>query len=451
VLRTRPLGLVLLATVALAACGGGGSAGDSAGPPDDSNGTPTPIATGVATPIPSATPTASAGTLDVAFGDAGLVRIAAPEDMRVPRHGLRVLSDGSIEVLVMTRTALLHRGQVALLRITADGQRVDRDDVGTLIDAEEAAFGANGDVWVAGVFAGLPSMTRFARGAGVPSEVTTTLATSPVADVVPLADGGVLVAGSAGRRGGLQLLDADGVVDRSFGTDGLVVDPHGPNDADATFFAADVGADGRVVAVGTHQGAFDFMAFVASYDAVGAPNPAFGAGGTAQIINGGIPNATFAAVAAAPDGGVIVGTSADVARLDPAGVRDTGFGLRSGLSLTLNQAGSALVVESPGDITVVGTTIVLDENLPGCDLSTGVDCHHRAATVLRLHADGTPDRRFADDGTVVADFNARDYAPGAGYTALALAPGAPITVAGNTRRLPEASEIVVARYFDLAD
>ncbi len=446
-----PLSFWLLLLLALAGCGGGGGNDDDI-VPGELNGTPTPIVTQVATPAPSATAAPAAGTLDARFGTNGLVVLTEKQDARVPRHGLRVLSDGSTEVLLVTRSALLHRSQVTLLRITPDGQQTSRTDLDALIAAEEAAFGTNGEIWVAGVFAGLTTMTRFARGAGVMPEIRTQLALSTVADIVPLAEGGVLAAGSARRRGGLQRLDADGVIDRSFGTDGLVIDPD-PADADVTFFAADGGMDGRIVAVGTHlvPGAFAFMPFVASYDATGHPIPTFGGGGMALVVNGGQPNDAFAAVAAAPDGGVIVGTSADVSRLDPTGIRDKAFDRRVDPESRLDGTGSALLFSATGDLTVVGTTEVLDPEIPTCALSTtGAECYRRTATVTRLGSDGTPDQRFGTGGTVVTDFRAPDYSPGAGYTALVLGPAGYITVAGNTRRLPTASGIVVARYLDVA-
>jgi uncharacterized delta-60 repeat protein len=127
--------------------------------------------------------------------------------------------------------------------------------------------------------------------------------------------------------------------------------------------AVAVQADGKILAVGTagDHGQTDFL--VARYTSTGALDPSFGTAGIA-LTKLGKNNAAATAIAIQPDGKIVVGgtsgTGFALARYNPAGTLDSGFGTSGTLNTSFGSGGAANVaaalVQPDGKIVAVGTT-----------------------------------------------------------------------------------------------
>jgi uncharacterized delta-60 repeat protein len=190
-------------------------------------------------------------------------------------------------------------------------------------------------------------------------------------------DGKIVAGGTAGRdtggslfqRGfGLIRLDANGDLDPSFGSGGLVLTGFGFQNAEALGVA--IAVDGKIVvagAVGSSAPRFgverDFA--LARYLADGTLDPSFGTGGTvtADFFGGGDEAAD---VAIQPDGKIVAGGGAQtdfgnvfaLARFSAAGVLDPGFGNAGKASTVLGGGGSsfgqALALQADDKIVLAG-------------------------------------------------------------------------------------------------
>ena len=420
----RPPTVILLALV-LAGCGGG--SGDSSEPP------PSPTATVVATPQPTATPVVvAAGALDPSFGTGGIVVVPSTGAVGAVRHSLRVLDDGGVELIALDRAAT--STAVRVVRLLADGTRIDDEAVTVTSDAAYAAFGSTGDVWVLDGSDPSLRLSRFSRSQGIASEESSSLvALSGVADLVPLADGGMLAVGSRDSdAAGLQRFDARGIADATFGSgpplpDGLALGPRRAGGVSIQFRTAVSGENGRILVAGTRFEGIAFNPAVLVYDAAGRL-AAFGHRGSANLgtIGSGV------VIAAAPDGGAVVGIDlGGLARIDSRGARDPDYSAR------VDDPNSpvrfyAFTLAANGDLTGVGTTSSGD-----------------APVVYRLRPDGTGDARFGGTGLVVTRFDV-DQAQSAAYYAFAALPAGRITATGTACRQPDACDLVVARYGGVA-
>ena len=425
--------------LAIAVGCGGGSSGDG-DPIDDAEPTPTPSASDVATPspTPTSTPSAAVGGLDPTFGRDGFSIVGERAETRVPHRGLRVMPDGSSEVIALKRPFPDHAG-VQLLQIASDGVAVTRETPDAPIDAETAAFGADGAIWVGGVLNGLHTVSRLSRDPGEPI-VDTRVAMAIVNDLVPLTDGGVLVVGSSNGRGRLRRLDGGGAIDRTFGLNGFVRDAFPQNVAETEYFAAAVGDDGRIFVIGSQLAAgFGIGPFVVAYDATGEPDPSFGDGGYVRL-EGGVPTREFGVIAMASDGGVILSTSAEgLVRLDAAGRRDPGYTRRSAPA----GIATALLVAPSGEASLAVLRSIPDAGVPGCDPASGFGCRRQEATLARLAPDGTPDPRFGDLGVFVA--------PNTSYSAIALVPPGRVLLAGSSHVTVDFAPVVLTAFVDEPD
>lgn len=300
------------------------------------------------------------GTLDASFGTGGILRVDWG-NANSRAHAIAVQPDGRIVVGGYTVDGSGSR--FALLRTQPDGSL-------------DASFGTGGRV-----------VTTFPGGA------------STILGLALQADGRIVAIGYAASGGApssnaiaMARYLANGTLDATFGTGGLVVDDVTAG-SDLAYRAA-LQADGRIVAVGsaTNGGtSTDFT--VVRYLANGALDASFGTAGRVTIAPTASAESGFD-VRVQPDGKIVAvgntqsasgGLDALVVRLSATGALDATFngtGARAiafpAVVTNAYASARALALQSDGRIV-----------LAALDLGNGV------AGVARLNADGSPDGSFA--------------------------------------------------------
>ncbi len=241
-----------------------------------------------------------------------------------------------------------------------------------------------------------------------------------------LPDGRILVAGTEAQDGvdddyGRLLLArflSDGRPDAGFGRNGAVRMRLARRTA-AAVFALALTTDGKILAAGDTQTVDKYGdlleegMLIARFDSAGRPDRSFGSGGTGVVDLGG-RIAQGSAVAALPDGRVLVagslevdsrdpelgGSDALVARVDRDGRLDRSFGRQGVIRLRAGDAGfagaSALRVEADGRILLAGSA---------------TDCGTSSALVARLLPEGQIDRSFGRRGALLVPSAAGDFNP----------------------------------------
>ena len=222
-------------------------------------------------------------------------------------------------------------------------------------------------------------------------------------------DGRIVVVGQTQLAGGgldfaVARFTADGRLDASFGTGGLVVTDFGPGSAAAQGVV--VQPDGRIVVAGHSPVGLGNDFAVARYNADGTPDATFGTGGrvTTNVVG---RTDLGRAVALAPGGKIVVAGRAEqsdgrgddfaLVRYNADGTPDASFG--SGGVVTTDIAGGSqqangVVVQPDGRIVVGGYS----------GRSTGTFDF----ALARYNADGTLDAGFGTAGTAVTDLSGQD-------------------------------------------
>ena len=235
--------------------------------------------------------------------------------------------------------------------------------------------------------------TNFGNGGIVRTDIRGDADQAEAVAVQP--DGKIVVAGLAAKVAGslsdfaLARYNADGSLDTSFGTGGIVTKDFGGEDAAV---ALAIQADGKIVAAGT---ASDGIA-LARYLPDGTLDPTFGSGGTTVNPRSGVANG----LALTAGGGILLAGSSGADFLLraylPDGTPNPNFGHLGSVTTDINGGSSDfaenLVVDAQGRIILVGratSTTILDMAL------------------ARYNADGTLDTSFANHGTLTADFHGR--------------------------------------------
>ncbi len=270
--------------------------------------------------------------------------------------------------------------------------------------------------------------------------------TDIVQQVVPLADGGTLVATLPRAMifvvpPTLTRLDAAGQIVRSFGTDGRAVVPI------STLFSSDgvsvtVQADGQILVGATAFGGpsdHRRMMAVARLTADGRPDLSFGPNGVRTPTAG-----YLSRVVVQPDGKILLGgtfypdtlpdgspisyipSDADfvIARLTADGELDPTFGAGGQGVVTLAPGIDKVDVLRDMALTPDGRIVVTG----GSSLRTDTLPNPASLSVARLTADGRPDGTFGTGGIVPLDFGMR-----IGYLAgLAVRPDGRIVVGATT-------------------
>jgi uncharacterized delta-60 repeat protein len=267
-------------------------------------------------------------------------------------------------------------------------------------------------------------------------------------------DGRIIAAGVAGtdltQDFALARYNADGTLDRSFGSAGVVItDFAGGSDA---AWAVAIQRDGKIVAAGVADGDFG----LARYNADGSLDSGFGIRGKITIDFGGDDRVN--ALALQPDGKIVAAGFADrldfaLARINPDGSLDETFGSHG--SVTTDFFGSrdlafAVSIQVDGLIVAAGIAgafpagqfALVRYNADGSldtsfgaggkvttAFTRGAEAHllsvqpdgkivvhgfvdnrsSRDAVSARHDADGTLDRSFGTDGLVVTDFGGRNF------------------------------------------
>jgi uncharacterized delta-60 repeat protein len=228
---------------------------------------------------------------------------------------------------------------------------------------------------------------------GVGGKVVTDLGSTEVARSVAIQpDGKIVVAGQTGGDFAVVRYNADGSLDTSFGSGGVVrTDFGGGTDLARTVL---VEPDGKIVVAGRTQLGSTVQFAVARYNADGSPDPTFGTDG---LVTTNLNGAAFAAVMEGDDL-VVVGTAGQavvdfaVVRYLPDGSLDPGFG--SGGIVTTDFGTSsdeafAVALDTEGRIVVAG--------------------HAGFSFALaRYNEHGTLTRNFGTDGRVVTDITPGD-------------------------------------------
>jgi uncharacterized delta-60 repeat protein len=251
-------------------------------------------------------------------------------------------------------------------------------------------------------------------------------------DVLVQRDGRILVAGlSVGSHQDIAVVRyrADGRLDRSFGTGGVVVtDVAGGADSAG---GVAVQRDGRIVVGGSVSPSptGGSAIGVARYLPDGRPDPSFGDGGLVVVGSGG-PALGGDDVAVDGAGRIVVaGSSLDgllAARLLADGTPDPSFGGGDGLapaSFGRFTSAGGLALGPDGTIVLAGQVIV-DTRGPW------------RVGVARLLADGSLDPSFGTAGTVTTEVTGRD-----GANDVLVQPGGSVLAVGEAQ-----GEVLLVRY-----
>ncbi|MEI2671925.1 MAG: hypothetical protein V9G13_12580 [Marmoricola sp.] len=197
---------------------------------------------------------------------------------------------------------------------------------------------------------------------GSANGVTTDFGSDDLARAIAVQpDGKVMAAGKSGSKVAVARYQTNGVLDPSFGSGGKVAFAVGDS---VEARAMSLLPDGRIVLAGViNQGGRE-NTFVARLMSNGAFDPSFGAGGKVVVsLSGG--NDAANAVAVQPNGQVLTGGYADsgttrdfaVARFNPNGSLDIGFGLGGSVYTSFGQYGeeaTAMLLQRDGKIVLAG-------------------------------------------------------------------------------------------------
>ncbi|MGZ3184668.1 MAG: hypothetical protein ACXU8N_19715 [Telluria sp.] len=332
------------------------------------------------------------GTVDTTFGANG--RVGVPLSGAQLTNAMTVLGNGKIVIGTTERVGT--GADFGALQLNADG-------------SVDTAFGTNGH-------------------ADVSFSVRDDLAFGLQAQ----ADGSLLLYGmvdsgaSTGNDAGIARVTAAGVLDTTFGSNGVLALAlsSGPDRLSASV----AGADGTTYLVGRTLGASNTDVLVLRLAANGTLDATFGAGGKVVLPVGSYGDASNA-VAVQADGKLLVAANAGQAsgvapndwallRLNTDGSLDSSFGTGGKVLLPLTPNGDNLqrvVLESDGKILLLGQS---DAGVPqpfGAKL-----------TVMRLNTDGSVDHSFGGGKVVVPLHGVVDQA-----TALVEANGKLLLVGGT--------------------
>jgi uncharacterized delta-60 repeat protein len=230
------------------------------------------------------------GSVDTTFGGTGTGSIFVNTLSKdAPGSGMTILPDGRLIAVGYSNEA--DGNQIFVLRLSADG-------------VLDTSFGTNGT-----------KAFNPATGSEAPTSVTT------------LADGNILITGIASENFFLAKLDADGNPVNAFGTNGYVsTDIQGYDEANSIAETS----DGKILVSGYTNGGTDIA--LARYNADGSLDSSFGTNGVVVTDIGGTSDLARS-LAVQPDGKILVigntgAATQDIftARYNSDGTLDTSFG-----------------------------------------------------------------------------------------------------------------------------
>jgi len=292
------------------------------------------------------------GTIDGSYGTCGVLRAPGPAANAPPAGALRLPGGGGIAVGTASSA-------LVTVKVRPDGQ----------IDTSYGNVGTTTTTTLGGFERPNYGFSAVAAQSG----------------------GRIVVAGQGGERNdpgraqaALARLNADGSLDASFGSGGVVLNAL-QGGTRSSLHDVDVDAAGRILVAGERDDGFALARFTPD----GAPDSGWGSGGVAQFTFPGTKRGSAAAIRALPDGSALAGGQADeqfaLARLKPDGTLDPGFG-SGGVTLDSPPAAAGITAIEPladGRIVVGGRA---------------ADINGEELAVARFTADGRPDTSFARAG-----------------------------------------------------
>ena len=266
------------------------------------------------------------GSLDTSFGTGGKLTTAiGPGARRDRAHRVAALSDGKILVAGFADMGPgAGRRNLMLARYNHDGSL-------------DASFGLGGIV-----------ITAAAPGDNFDIVTTDGLAIDAQGRIV-VAGWADLGAGAGGADALVARYHADGSLDSSFGSGGIVTTPLADGDNFDAFVSVKVDEAGKIVAGGdADSGSFIFDIGLARFNADGTPDGTFGSGG--KVITARAGDEDLEMLAIQPSGKILAGGSTApteilvdsdfmVARYNPNGSLDSSFG-GGGIVTTNTAAGT---------------------------------------------------------------------------------------------------------------
>lgn len=342
------------------------------------------------------------GGLDTTFGSAGKVTTAFPSG-RGSANAVALQPDGKIVAAGTSGTA--GSSNFTLARYNPDGSL-------------DPNFGANGIV------------TTDVLGH---DDVATSLALLP--------DGHLVAAGKANTGSAWDFAvaryDANGSLDGSFGTDGVVTTSLGPGDSVANALALQ--PDGKLVVAGSIGDAKSSDFALVRYTAAGSLDPTFGSGG--KVTTPVVPHsAAVYGLAIQPDGKIVAaGTSvqagefhAGLVRYSASGSLDKTFG-SGGLAVGGLGVAYAVAVQPDGRIVAAGQGF----NKRGSSYAFALN---------RFNRNGSKDGGFGRAGHGEATVTIGGWGMHNEAFAIALQPDDKIVAAGSAAENPSRADFAVARF-----
>jgi uncharacterized delta-60 repeat protein len=250
------------------------------------------------------------GSVDTTFGTGGSTVVSAGGD-----DALRQIAVDPNGKIVLVGNAPAADGRpIAIVRLNADGSLDSSFNGGAALTvsfgtgyhgANAVAFGADGKMIVGGVAAGAPPAAALVRvngdgtldnTFGTGGKLTMALGTlSSTVTAIQVLSGGKILVGAQARATApdtdpvLVRLNADGSLDTSFGSGGMVK-PH-PTSGTDTLTGMQVQADGKILTagmVGLDSNNINSVLAVTRYNADGSLDTSFGNGGSTRISVHGI-------------------------------------------------------------------------------------------------------------------------------------------------------------------
>lgn len=319
----------------------------------------------------------ASGTLDPTFGSGGTVRTAVGTSGSAVR-ALALASDGKIVAAGKYWNG--SQTSLALVRYVSGGQ-------------------------LDGTFSGGKVLTEVGAGnaSGHP------LAIQP--------DGKILTVGRA-PNGNPRLVvyrfSANGSYDRSFNGTGRVFTTIGTGSSEAS--AVVLQSDGKIVVAGSTSGAFSRDLALLRYGADGALDGTFGSGGVVVTpLVGVLSNDQALGVAVQSDGKIIVLAEASDGRNRRSVLLR--YSTSGALDPTFGPAGTGKVALSIVGISITATAIALQSDGKIIVAGSGSNGGARRFLLARYDGNGTPDTTFGGTGAVLTAFDGHDAAD-AGAAAL---------------------------------
>ncbi|MEM7314167.1 MAG: LamG-like jellyroll fold domain-containing protein, partial [Planctomycetota bacterium] len=244
-------------------------------------------------------------------------------------------------------------------------------------------------------------------------------------DLLVQQDGKVVVLGthdSGDSEATLIRYNSDGSLDASFGTGGIVTTSYGTDDAYT--LAATLQADGKILITGFAGGATNDDVLLARYNTDGTLDTTFGSGSGFVLTAVGTASDYGYAVATQDDGKIVVAgpsfggsdSGFTILRYNADGTLDTSFSGGDGIATTTLSSG----YDIPNTIVVQsdGKLVVSGSTENGSD---------EDVAVVRYNSDGTLDTSFGTGGIVTID-----VASGNDYGYLALQEDGKLVLAGSS-------------------